>query len=191
MLYPGRQKGFWVGLGLIALLLALGGYSALHGWLYATIPGFGQLRAPARFILLLDLALAALAALGLDTLLRQSRPENVGRLLPKLLTSLTWLLGGLIVVAGPLSYYAMLVKQAQNPAIFNRAVSAAAGGAGWLYYPHCDCSAGATGDGYTLAYDAGAVLTDMEQVQFVPFAMTHPSSMVGVFIGDPDRKSVV
>lgn len=127
MLYPGRRKGFFVALGLIALLLAMGGYSALHGWLYATTPGFGQLRAPARFILLLDFALAALAAFGLDSLLRWPRPENARRLLPKILAALTWLSGGLIVVAGPLSYYAMLVTQDQNPAIFNRAVSAAAG----------------------------------------------------------------
>ena len=33
--------------------------SLLHGWLYALAPGFNQLRAPARFILLLDFSLAS------------------------------------------------------------------------------------------------------------------------------------
>lgn len=61
----------------------------------------------------------------------------------------------------------------------------ATGGAGWLYYPHTSCSAGATGDGYSLAYEAGAELTDMEQIQFAPFALTHPSSMIGLCISDP------
>jgi succinate dehydrogenase/fumarate reductase flavoprotein subunit len=72
----------------------------------------------------------------------------------------------------------MLRPERREPALVSaKTVIDAAGGAGWLYYPHCDCSAGATGDGYTLAYDAAPVLTDMEQVQFVPFGMTHPSSM--------------
>jgi fumarate reductase (CoM/CoB) subunit A len=36
-----------------------------------------------------------------------------------------------------------------------------------------------------LAYEIGAELTDMEQIQFVPFALTHPSSMCGICISDP------
>lgn len=124
--YRGRLKLFFIGLAVIALLLAMGGYSLLHGWLYAIAPGFDQLRAPARFILLLDFSLAVLAALGLDTLLR-SRRENEQASLATLLKVLTWGLGGLIVVAGPLSYYAMLVTQDRNPAIFNRAIGAASG----------------------------------------------------------------
>ncbi|MDR1245577.1 MAG: FAD-binding protein [Clostridiales Family XIII bacterium] len=65
------------------------------------------------------------------------------------------------------------------------AVILATGGAGWLYYPHTDCMSGACGDGYSLAYEAGAELTDMEQVQFVPFALTHPAPLCGIFFGDP------
>ena len=45
---------FFVLVSIIGLLLALGGYAILHGWLFQFVPGFGQLRAPARFILLLD-----------------------------------------------------------------------------------------------------------------------------------------
>jgi hypothetical protein len=123
-LFPGRLKKFLVGLGLIALLLALGGYSLLHGWLYTLVPGFNQLRAPARFILLLDFSLAALAAFGLQRLLQPLEPAATWF---KLLKILTWSLGGLIVVAGPLSYFALLVTQDRNPAIFNRAMGAATG----------------------------------------------------------------
>jgi len=65
------------------------------------------------------------------------------------------------------------------------AIILATGGLGWMYYPHTDCMRSATGDGYALAYGAGAELVDMEQVQFVPFACTHPTSMVGIFLGEP------
>ncbi|MCL4299339.1 MAG: YfhO family protein [Anaerolineae bacterium] len=126
LFYPGRLKRFFIGLGLIALLLAMGGYTLLHGWLYATLPGFDQLRAPARFILLLDFSLAGLAAFGLNTLL-QPLGENTRTGLGKLLKILAWSLGGLIVVAAPLSYFALLVTQDRNPAIFNRAAGAATG----------------------------------------------------------------
>jgi len=61
----------------------------------------------------------------------------------------------------------------------------ATGGAGWLYYPHTDCAAGVTGDGYALAYEVEAELIDMEQVQFIPFGLTYPPSMVGIYVGEP------
>lgn len=125
-LYPGRLKRFFIGLGIVALLLAMGGYSLLHGWLYSLVPGFDQLRAPARFILLLDFSLAVLSAFGLNQLMRPlaDRAKHTYR---KLLKPLTWGLGGLIVIAGPLSYYAMLVTQDRDPSIFYRAAAAAAG----------------------------------------------------------------
>ena len=61
----------------------------------------------------------------------------------------------------------------------------ATGGGGWLYYPHTDVTRTTTGDGYALAFEAGADLVDMEQVQFIPFALTHPKSMVGIVCGEP------
>ena len=60
-----RRTWAWAGLAGISFVLALGIYAIPHGWL-TLLPGFGQLRAPARFVLLADFALAALAALGLD-----------------------------------------------------------------------------------------------------------------------------
>lgn len=62
---------FLAGLALLSLLLALGEHTPLHRWAYALVPGFQNLRVPARFIYLMDFALAALAALGLDVLLKQ------------------------------------------------------------------------------------------------------------------------
>jgi hypothetical protein len=133
LLSRGYFKGFLMGLGLLSLLLAMGGYSLFHGWLYAFAPGFDQMRAPARFILLLDFSLAALAAFGLNELLAPLTPAGQARL-SALLKGLTWSLGGLLVVALPLSYYAMLVTQDRNPAIFNRAVGAASGVAFFAFF---------------------------------------------------------
>ncbi|RJP70744.1 MAG: FAD-binding protein [Candidatus Abyssobacteria bacterium SURF_17] len=61
----------------------------------------------------------------------------------------------------------------------------ATGGLGWLYYPHTSNSRAMTGDGYVLALRAGAELVDMEQQQFIPFALTHPEPMVGIVCGEP------
>ncbi len=119
-------RWYFFGLGVIALLLALGGYAIVHGWLYALVPGFDQLRAPARFILLLDFALAALAALGLNRLMHPLA-ERDQQTLRRLLRPLMWGGGGLIVVALPLAYTALLITQDRDPAIFNRATAAATG----------------------------------------------------------------
>ena len=54
------------------------------------------------------------------------------------------------------------------PIIINaKATILATGGSGALY-PRTDCPVTLTGDGYALAYDAGATLRDMEFVQFLP-----------------------
>jgi len=61
----------------------------------------------------------------------------------------------------------------------------ATGGCGWLYYPQTTNIRFATGDGYALAYEAGAELVDMEMVQFFPFAMNHPAHFAGSILGEP------
>lgn len=61
-----RRVWPWVGLGLFGLLTSLGVYAVIHGWLTALAPGFDQLRAPARALVLWTAALAVLAGLGLD-----------------------------------------------------------------------------------------------------------------------------
>lgn len=65
-----RLVYFLAGLGVVGLLLAMGGYTVLQGWVFEFLPGFEKIRAPARFVLVFDFAVAVLAGLGLDALLR-------------------------------------------------------------------------------------------------------------------------
>ena len=74
----GRRVALFASLAVTAFLLALGGASIVHGWAYRLLPGFSQIRAPARAIVLVDLSLAALAALGLDQLLGPLGPRARG-----------------------------------------------------------------------------------------------------------------
>ncbi len=62
----------------------------------------------------------------------------------------------------------------------------ASGGAGWLY-PVTSNAIQKTGDGYGLAYNAGADLLDMEQVQFHPTGMLYPESRRGVLVTEAVR----
>ncbi|MHB8644572.1 MAG: YfhO family protein [Thermomicrobiales bacterium] len=74
------QKCFFVALGGIALLAALGPFTPLHGWLYGFVPGYDRVRAAGRLLLLYDFAVAILAGWGLDTLLdwlAVNRPAGV------------------------------------------------------------------------------------------------------------------
>ncbi len=62
----------------------------------------------------------------------------------------------------------------------------ASGGAGWLY-PVTSNAMQKTGDGYSLAYNAGADLLDMEQIQFHPTGMLYPESRRGVLVTEAVR----
>jgi succinate dehydrogenase/fumarate reductase flavoprotein subunit len=79
---------------------------------------------------------------------------------------------------------AVHMPSGQPVAVLAKSTIIAAGGAGSLYYPHTDCMPSVTGDSYGLALRAGAELVDMEQVQYMPFAITHPPSLLGVLCGD-------
>jgi len=64
----------------------------------------------------------------------------------------------------------------KQPTVFSaKAVVLATGGAGALY-KRTDCPLKTTGDGYSLAYHAGARLRDMEFVQFFPLALAEPGA---------------
>jgi succinate dehydrogenase/fumarate reductase flavoprotein subunit len=65
------------------------------------------------------------------------------------------------------------------------AVVLATGGGSWLFYPQTSNNRGSTGDGYALAFRAGAELMDMEQIQALPFAVTHPGAYRGLICGEP------
>jgi hypothetical protein len=113
-------------LAVFSLLLAMGGYTVLHGWLYGLLPGLGGMRAPARFVFLMDFALAALAALGLDVLIR-GPDEQVHLALGRILRAALWVIGAVTLFALPLAFYAVITSQDKDPVIFAR-VSAAANG---------------------------------------------------------------
>ncbi len=126
LLRRGRQVRLFVVLAIVALLLALGGESVVHGWAYRLLPGFGQLRAPARFIFVSDFALAALAALGLERLLNPlgRRPRKA---LQAAWRGLLWLGGAATVVGGAWAYLVIFQAQDRDPTLFWR-VSAAGSG---------------------------------------------------------------
>ncbi|MCC7368700.1 MAG: YfhO family protein [Chloroflexi bacterium] len=65
------------GVGLLGLLLAMSSNAPvdLYGWLW-TLPGFSSMRAPVRYSLVFELALAVLAALGVDRLRAQTAPRG-------------------------------------------------------------------------------------------------------------------
>jgi len=120
-----RHTRFLALLAGVSFLLALGDSSILHGWLSLS-PGYGQFRAPARYIFLLDFSLAGLAAVGIHRLMADDR-ANLRARLRRWLTPLGWALGGLMVVGAPLAYFSLLITQDRNPDIFRRTQGAVTG----------------------------------------------------------------
>jgi hypothetical protein len=126
LLRRGRRVRLFAVLAAAAFLLALGGESVFHGWVYWLLPGFGQLRAPARFVLLLDFALASLAAIGLDRLLGPLGPR--ARLLfGRVWRGLLWFGGAAALIGGAWAYLVIYQAQDRDPTLFWR-VSAAGSG---------------------------------------------------------------
>lgn len=66
--------------------------------------------------------------------------------------------------------------------ISSRVVILATGGLGQLYSVSTNANC-LTGEGYAIAFEAGAELVDMEMVQFIPFAFPHPSTVRGAVMG--------
>jgi hypothetical protein len=126
LLRRGPHTRLFLVLGAAGLLLALGGESIVHGWAYRLLPGFAQIRAPARFVLLLDFGLAALAGRGLDRLLSPLGPRE-RRALDGAWRGLLWLGGGAALVGSAWAYLVVYQAQDRDPTLFWR-VSAAANG---------------------------------------------------------------
>ncbi|NOZ27150.1 MAG: YfhO family protein [Chloroflexi bacterium] len=111
-----RDRITWrlLGLAIGSFVIALGIYALPHGWLTWVVPGFAQLRAPARMLLVTDLALAGLAALGIDTLLREGN---------KVRERMRWTWRGTWALAGGLGlfalglYLALITKQDADPGV--------------------------------------------------------------------------
>ncbi len=109
---------------LIGLALALGGYAILHGWLFQFVPGFGQLRAPARFIFLFDFAIATLAAMGLDTLLH-ALPRASEIAFKRVVRVAPWVFLLVALGAGATAYAILILGQGQDAVLFARIANAA------------------------------------------------------------------
>lgn len=109
---------------LIGLALALGGYAILHGWLYQFVPGFGPLRAPARFIFLLDFGLAALAALGFDELVGALHETSL-RAFKAFVRIAPWGFLIIAVASGAVIYTMLILGQGQDAVLFQRIANAA------------------------------------------------------------------
>ncbi len=113
-------------LGMVAflgLVLALGGYSILQGWLYQLVPGFGQLRAPARFIFLFDFAIAVMAALGFDVLLH-ALPRASALLFKHIVRVAPWAFLLMALAAGATGFAMLALGQGQDPVLFSRLANA-------------------------------------------------------------------
>jgi len=91
-------------------------------------------------------------------------------------------------IGGGLIYHA---SEGEFISVKAKSVIIACGGLSTLYFPHTDTMKGNTGDSYALAARAGAKLIDMEQVQFIPFAVAHPPSYQGLVVGEPVTAGVL
>ena len=110
-----RRTWLWVAMAAAGFVIALGIYAIPHGWL-TLLPGFGLLRAPARFIYVTDFALAVLAAIGLEAALQplladeRRRFEDFRRVFG-------YGTAAVFAVAAPLAYLGLLLVQDRDPAL--------------------------------------------------------------------------
>lgn len=109
------QRRGWAVLLLFGLLLALGQYGPLCPPLYL-LPGSSLFRVPARALLLVQLAVAALAAFSLDDLLRRVTPERVRLRAVLLRWTGSGLRTGVLLVAAPLALTALAALALPQPA---------------------------------------------------------------------------
>ncbi|MBN1886999.1 MAG: hypothetical protein JW850_03380 [Thermoflexales bacterium] len=120
----GSETAFLAIAALAALALAMGGYSVLHGWVYRFVPGFNQMRAPARAVLLFDFSVALLAGLALDAWL-SALSRRARRALQAAARGLAWLGVGLAGMGLPLLYFMVTMSRGdtgllgRNVAVFN------------------------------------------------------------------------
>ncbi len=112
-----RRIWMWVALALFGLLLALGIYTVVHGWLTLLLPMFDQFRAPARAVVLWAIGVSVIAAVGFDAVAARMARTNT-------LTSFLRSGAALLGAATLLSFALLFVTQA-DPTAFLRASLAA------------------------------------------------------------------
>ncbi len=104
-----RRTWLWIGMASVSFVVALGIYAIPHGWL-TLLPGFGQLRAPGRMVLVTDFALAILAAIGLDALL-QAFDARAAAAFERVWRVVGYATGAVWAVSVPLACLALLLMQ--------------------------------------------------------------------------------
>ena len=117
-----RDRLTWLLMALAAAALAfsLGIYSIVHGWFTWLLPGLEQLRAPARFIFLLDLSLALLAGRGLQAMMDDAWGDEAIRLLRGVWRFLRAAILITLAVGAPLTYATLLLTKNDDPALLLR-----------------------------------------------------------------------
>lgn len=120
-----RHALFYALAGLFFLLLALGKYTPLHALIFSHAPLPFQV--PARFVLLLDFSLAALAAIGVDALAQTDGQQQYRQLQGGLALGFALLSGGLAWLASTYAGSAPLSQMTRALLVFT-----ALWLAGWL-----------------------------------------------------------
>lgn len=111
---PGRarpERSFFAVASVVALVVAMGGFTSLQGFLYRFLPGFTSVRVSVRAFFIANLALAILAAYGAEILMRQLETIEMRRL--QRLVRALWATLGAVGVGGAVIYF--LIIQSYHP----------------------------------------------------------------------------
>jgi len=114
-----RRLWPWAGMALFGLVVALGIYTVVHGWLTFLLPIFDQFRAPARALILYALGMCVMAAVGFDAIgVRMARSSVLAAILKG---------GALVLGAAVVVVYALLfVTQGDETAFLRVSLAALA-----------------------------------------------------------------
>jgi hypothetical protein len=117
-----RWTLFFVGLGVLGLLLALGGHTILQGWVYRFVPAMDKFRAYGRFLLFFDLAVAVLAGQGAAMLWHRLswRERPAARAVSR---GLLFGLGGLLTLGVAVFFGRLLSGESADPVALQRSVA--------------------------------------------------------------------
>jgi hypothetical protein len=111
-----RRLWMWAGMAGFGLIVALGIYTVVHGWLTLLLPMFDQFRAPARAVILWAVGMSVLAAVGFDAVaVRMARSRAV-----------TAFLGGgatLLALSTLAGYSLLFVTQADSTAFLRASLA--------------------------------------------------------------------
>ena len=121
---------FYVVIAVVGLVLALGGFAIVQGWLFQFVPGFGELRAPACFVFVMDFGLATLAAIGFDALV-EPMTDAMRVTFRKAVRGGAWVALVAAVASGASALGILILGQGQDPALFQR-IGAAANALGFF-----------------------------------------------------------